>query len=109
MQIIGCQLDIVWENKAANHAKVRALLEAAHPAPGALVVLPEMFATGFSMKVARITEGETGETQRFLAETAREVGVTLLGGIVTTGADGRGRNEAVAFGPDGSEVVRYGK
>ncbi len=38
MQIIGMQLDIVWEEKAANHAKVVNLLEKAKPAPGAQVV-----------------------------------------------------------------------
>ena len=109
MQIIGCQLDIVWENKPANHDRVRRLLETAPLRPGSLVVLPEMFATGFSMNVAAITEGESRETERFLAGLAREYGVTVLGGVVTTGADGRGRNEAVAFAPEGNEAARYCK
>ena len=54
MQVIGVQLDIVWEDPAANHAKVRSLLAAAPPRAGALVVLPEMFASGFSMNAAGV-------------------------------------------------------
>jgi hypothetical protein len=34
MKIIGLQLDTVWENKAANHDKVLALLEQAPPPAG---------------------------------------------------------------------------
>jgi len=57
MKILCCQLDITWEDKPANFAKVRSLLAAAVPPPGSLVLLPEMFATGFSMNVAKIREG----------------------------------------------------
>ena len=56
MNVVGVQLDTVWEDKAANHAKLAALLAADPPEPGTLVVLPEMWATGFSMNVAAITE-----------------------------------------------------
>ena len=37
-----------------------------------------------------------------MAAQAAAYGIGLLGGVVTTGADGRGRNEAVLFGPDGA-------
>ena len=109
MNVIAVQLDIVWEDKPANHAKVRALLERANPARDALVLLPEMFATGFSMNVAGITDSRSHETQQFLAETARHLGIYLMGGIVTDGRDGRGRNEAAVFAPDGNEITRYCK
>lgn len=109
MQVIGLQLDIIWENKAANHDKVRALLERAQPRPDALVVLPEMFATGFSMNVAAAHDSDAHETQQFLARTAAEHRIYLLGGVVTKDAGGRGRNEAVVYAPDGIEAARYCK
>jgi omega-amidase len=109
MNVIACQLDIVWEDKPANHAKVIQLLEEAQPAPGSLVVLPEMFATGFSMRTAMITDSISQETQRFLADTARSFGIYLLGGVVTTGRAGLGRNECVGYNPQGEEFVRYCK
>ncbi len=109
MNIACCQFDIVWENKKANFAKVHALLDAAAIPRGSLVLLPEMFATGFSMNVAAIGEERAGETELFLANAARHHGIFLLGGVVTKAPDGRGRNEAVVFSPDGREVARYAK
>jgi omega-amidase len=109
MKIVCCQLDIVWENKAANYQKVLSLLDGAKAPAGSLVVLPEMFSTGFSMNVAGIREDTTSETETFLAAIAQEYGVFMLGGLVTANADGRGRNETVVFTPEGKLVCRYGK
>jgi omega-amidase len=109
MNIVGMQMDTVWEDKAANHTKLAALLAAHPPEPGSLVVLPEMWAIGFSMNVAGISETPDNETERFLAAQAARYGIGLLGGVVTTGLDGLGRNEAVLFGPDGRETARYTK
>jgi omega-amidase len=109
MNLIGIQLDSIWENKAANHEKARRLIEEAQPSGGALVALPEMFATGFSMNVAAIHDSDTRETQEFLSRTATEFGIYLLAGVVTKDAGGRGRNECVVYGPDGAEHARYCK
>jgi omega-amidase len=109
MQIIGCQTDIVWQDKPANHARVRELLSSGPIEPGALILLPEMFATGFSMHVDVIAEPVDGETQTFLAELAKQLRSYIVGGVVTRAADGRGRNEAVVYDPDGRQVTRYCK
>jgi omega-amidase len=109
MNVVCVQLDIAWEDKQANFAKVRAMLAAASIKPGSLVVLPEMFATGFSMDVAAIAEGESAPAEHLLAEMARQYEAAVLGGVVSAGADGRGRNEAVLLAPDGAEPARYVK
>ncbi|MEX0678785.1 MAG: carbon-nitrogen family hydrolase [Pirellulales bacterium] len=109
MQIVACQLDIAWEDKPANHERVRAMLETAAVKPGALVALPEMFATGFSMHVETIAEPEDGPTHAFLGELARELKSFVAAGVVTRARDGRGRNEAVVFAPDGGQLARYSK
>ena len=109
MKIFGLQLDSVWENKAASHGRVLSLLDKAKPPAGSLVVLPEMFATGFSMNVAAIHD-ESRETQDFLSRTAAERKIYLMGGVVTKDeAAGRGRNESVVYSPEGREVARYCK
>jgi predicted amidohydrolase len=109
MKIYGLQTDISWEDKSANFDKVRRLLDAAQPERGSLVVLPEMFATGFSMKVERIAEEREGETAAFLSRTAKECGVYLLGGFATAGPEGKGLNEAAVMSPEGREIARYCK
>ena len=99
MNVAVLQLDITWENKAANYAKVRALLAAAHLQPGTLVVLPEMFATGFTLNLALAED-----TGAALAEIARDHQVNLLAGIVR-----HRRNEAVLFDAHGREIAAYAK
>jgi predicted amidohydrolase len=109
MKIYCCQTNIVWENKPASHVRTLALLSGAVIPGGSLVILPEMFSTGFSMNVTAIAEGRGESTEAFLARTAKEFGIYLLGGVVTAGKDGRGRNEAVVYSPAGAEIARYCK
>ena len=99
MNVAVLQLDIAWENKAANYAKVRSLLAAAHLPPDTLVVLPEMATTGFTMNLTLAED--RGAT---LAAIAHEYRVNLLAGIIRNQ-----RNEAVLYTPDGLEVARYAK
>jgi predicted amidohydrolase len=68
-----------------------------------------MFSTGFSMDVATTHEGSDRPAESFLQSIAREFNLYTLGGVVNLGADGRGRNQALAFAPDGRELARYDK
>jgi predicted amidohydrolase len=109
MKLIGVQLDTVWEDKAATFDRVRRLLSASKPPPDSLLVLPEMFSTGFSLNVAGIQEGSKRAAEQFMESIAREYGICVLGGVVNLGPDGRGRNQALAYSPQGREIVRYDK
>jgi predicted amidohydrolase len=109
MKIYCCQFDIAWEDKQSNFAKVESMLSSARLEEGALVQLPEMFATGFSMNVAGIQEGDRRETAQFMARLARERKIFVLGGLVMATPSGLGLNQAVGFSPDGTEIVRYTK
>ena len=109
MNVLALQLDIVWHDKRANHEKVAALLDRAGAAAGSLVVLPEMFATGFSMDVAHVADDALHETEQFLVRTAIQRNVAVIGGLATRGPDGRGRNEAIVAFPDGRPTLRYQK
>lgn len=109
MYVAGVQLDIAWEDREANHAKVCGLVAAANLPKGALVALPEMFATGFSMNVAGIAQSDARETETFLAALAKEHGIFVCGGVVVRPDWGKGLNQSVTFGPDGTLVARYSK
>ena len=109
MKIYCCQTDITWENKEANFKNVSALIEKSNIPARSLVLLPEMFASGFSMNVAGIAESPKQETAEFLSRTARDFSIYLIGGVVTKDADGRGRNQAAVFSPVGKELARYSK
>ncbi len=110
MRLFGVQLNTVWEDKPASEARVRDLLRGVDVREGDLVVLPEMWATGFSLDTEKIAEDAgNGRAQSFLSSLATEMGAFVLGGVVTRGAGGKGNNEAVTYGPDGREVCRYRK
>ena len=107
--LVAAQLNTVWEDKPASHNRVQQLLSTQQPPKDALVVLPEMFATGFSMKVARVDEGSEKLSEQFLATTARQFGLYLTGGLVNRAEDGRGLNQSLTLEPSGQEVARYTK
>ena len=109
MNVIALQFDSEWENKQANFDRVHRLLAAAPPRKDSLVVLPEMFATGFSMNADAIAEPYGGPTEQFLASTAKEFGVCLVGGAAMRGRDGRPRNKALVFSPGGELLAFYAK
>jgi len=109
MNIACVQFDMAWEDKEANYAKVLSLLKSANVPRGSLALLPEMFATGFSMNVLAIAEEQGGATEQFLARTARDMGILLLAGVVTHGGNGKGRNECVILSPEGKLLARYCK
>ncbi|HEV2394673.1 MAG TPA: nitrilase-related carbon-nitrogen hydrolase [Verrucomicrobiae bacterium] len=109
MNVVALQLDSAWEDKPANFAIVRGLLAKAPPPKGSLVVLPEMFATGFSMNTGAIAEAYGGETENFLAELARQYDVCLVAGAAMRGRDGRARNKALVFSNTGKLLAFYAK
>ncbi len=109
MHVVAVQFDIAWENKPANFGKVRRLLSGTSLEPDSLVVLPEMFATGFSMNTDSIAESYGGPTEQFLGSVAKEFGVYVIAGAALRGSGGGVRNKALLFSPSGELVGFYAK
>ncbi|MCS1411640.1 MAG: 2-oxoglutaramate amidase [Verrucomicrobia subdivision 3 bacterium] len=107
MKIYGCQFTIQWEAPEANFQTVTDLLKSADVKPDSLIVLPEMFATGFSMNVAKIADNSL--TTPFLAETAKRYHSWVIGGHVAKANDGRGLNQAFVLAPSGEQAGVYTK
>lgn len=102
------QLDILWEDKLGNLAKVRSLIQQARPSPSDLVVLPEMFDTGFSFHVEHSADTD-GATASFLSELAAEHRIFLHGSRTAIDARGRAMNLASIHAPDGRMLCEYEK
>src|ERR1051325_4781369 len=73
------QVDIAWEDPKENYERVRQLLDRADLRAGDLVLLPEMFDTGFSFNIQQ-TNDKGGGTLAFLVELADEFQVVVQGG-----------------------------
>ena len=110
MRLACCQLDIVWEDKPANYRRVEALIGAAALPPDTLLLLPEMFATGFTMNSAAVAEPIDGPTASFLSDLARKHKIFVQAGMVVRATgDAQPRNEALVFDPEGRLLARYAK
>lgn len=109
MKVHLVQMDIAWERKRSNHDRVLRLLERAAISAGDLILLPEMFDTGFSLNVNLTADGD-GMSQGFLADLARSTGCYVQGGI-TVLREGRqmARNRSLTLRPDGSVLATYDK
>ncbi|MEO1007246.1 MAG: nitrilase-related carbon-nitrogen hydrolase [Planctomycetota bacterium] len=97
------QPDIIWEDREANFRKVEALLESTDVARGDLVLLPEMFDSGFSLH-ADDTADEDGRTRAFLERLAEDYDATVQAGRTMHACPGgrcdKARNNALAIAPD---------
>jgi predicted amidohydrolase/isopentenyldiphosphate isomerase len=103
------QHDIVWEDASATFARVAPMVAEAVEGGARLVVLPEMFATGFSPRTEAIAEEVGGPAGSFLVEQAGRHGVWMLASVCELDPDGGlPGNVAVLAGPDG-RVHRYAK
>ena len=109
MKVAAVQHDIVWEDPAANFAHLAPMIAEAAGAGARLVVLSEMYSTGFSMDGERLAEPVGGASTRFLAEQAVAHGVWVCGSLPER-PDGQELpfNRLVLAAPDGA-LHRYAK
>jgi predicted amidohydrolase len=103
MKVAAIQHDIVWERPTENHARLGPRIADAAASGARLVVLSEMYATGFSMNAAQIAEPVDGPSATFLAAQAAEHGVWVCGSVPTRAADGElPVNRFLLVAPDGT-------
>jgi predicted amidohydrolase len=109
VKVAAIQHDIVWEDPAANFARLAPRIEAAAAAGARLAVLTEMYSTGFSMDTARVAEAVDGPSTRFLVDQATTHDVWVCGSVPAVHpGDDRPANTLVLAAPDGA-VHRYRK
>jgi len=106
LQLALIQTTLAWHDPAANRAHFEGLLEQARGAD--LIVLPEMFTTGFSMESARLAEPENGPTSLWLRQQALKLDAVITGSLIIQAADGSHRNRLLWARPDG-ELLHYDK
>jgi len=100
MNITFLQPDLYWENPTANRAALEEEIFAL-PCPTDLIVLPEMFTTGFTMNAAAVAEPMNLTTFRWLRQMAAHTNAVVTGSYVVA-EGGRFYNRLVWMQPDGS-------
>lgn len=80
LKICLAEFDIEWENPQANRELLSDLFKGVETD---LIVLPEMFPTGFSMNPEKIAEQPFGETYEWMKSQAKMRNAAVCGSIST--------------------------
>lgn len=106
LKVTLVQTDLVWHDPAANRRKFEALFA---PLAGQtdLIVLPEMFTTGFTMEAKSAAEVADGPSVDWMRSQASKLGAVITGSIATRDGD-RYFNRLIWMRPDGTQE-RYDK
>ncbi|WP_207511243.1 nitrilase family protein [Longitalea luteola] len=98
LTITTIQTDLHWEDKSANlqmlEEKIRQLQRTE------VVILPEMFSTGFSMQAEKLAEKMDGPTVAWMKKRAAEKKIILTGSLIIE-EDGSYYNRLVWMLPNG--------
>ena len=100
LHITLIQPDIVWEQKTANLQQYEAMIAGIGGAKH-VVVLPEMFSTGFSMAPEQLAEPMDGTSVRWMKEVAAKNRCILTGSLIIE-EDGKYYNRMLWVQPDGN-------
>lgn len=106
MKIALLQLDTQWKAPQKNREIIHSLIE--KEASGAdIVVLPEMFSTGFTMKPSEVAETMDGETVKWLLESSKKYNTAITGSLVIE-ENGNYYNRMLFVTPEG-KITKYDK
>ena len=100
LRITTVQTNLQWEAPAANRAMFDTKLA---PLAGQtdVVVLPEMFTTGFSMNAAALAETMDGTSLEWMTKHAARLDAVLTGSLIVQ-ENGNNYNRLIWMRPDGS-------
>lgn len=104
LRIALCQCDIAWEQPARNLARLEPMVAAAE---ADVVLLPELFATGFTLDPAGVADGAGGAVVTALRRWAARYGKAVAGSVAVA-ENGRFYNRMYFVKPSG-EFIGYDK
>lgn len=104
IRVAVCQVDMEWEHTARNLERLEPIVAAAD---ADIAVLPEMFATGFKLRPARVAEPADGLVATTMRRWAAQYGKAVVGSVVIA-ENGEFRNRMFFVKPSGG-VAWYDK
>ena len=105
LNVLLVQCELAWEKPADNRNQLQDIIRDRGPEAD-VVVLPEMFTTGFSMNAVANAEAPGGETEAWLQRLASDTDSAITGSIAVQG-DGGVYNRMLFATPD--SVQHYDK
>lgn len=110
MRITMLQMDIQFGQPQANMFHVEQLCETAELVPHSLVILPEMWNTGYDLtRLAEIADIEGRQSKGLLSRLAEKHQIYLVGGSVAVKRGNEYYNTTLVYGPSGEHLGSYDK
>ena len=106
LNITLIQSELHWEDIDANLAMFTRKIETVEPSTD-LIVLPEMFTTGFSMQAEKLAQDMDGPAVQWLRRTAHRQKTAIVGSMIIH-EDGFYYNRLLWAGPD-EQLFTYDK
>ena len=108
---IGCiQLNMGFGKVEENYERAEKFIREAANQGAEIVVLPEMWNTGYALeKLAELADVNGERTKAFLSSLAKQLGVHIVGGSVSVKRDDKFYNTMYTFNKDGELVGEYSK
>ncbi len=103
LKITIIQSNLHWENKEENKIMFSQKIDSITDKTD-LIVLPEMFTTGFSMKPKQFAESMDGYTVEWMKEQAKKKNCIITGSFICV-EDGNYFNRLLWVNPDGSYSI----
>ena len=100
LKIALVQTDLVWEDPAANKKQITEFLSGIAKNDVDLIILPEMWSTGFSMNADQLAEEMNGISLKFMAELAAEKQAVVTGSLIICDETGKFYNRLFWVKPD---------
>ena len=99
MNILLLQTDIAWQQPEQNRARAKQLIDASPAAD--VIILPEMFTTGYCPQPKGVAEKANSETLAWLRAAAKEKNAAVCGSA-TVEENGKYYNRLYFVKPDGT-------
>ncbi|WP_366924690.1 carbon-nitrogen family hydrolase [Metallumcola ferriviriculae] len=110
MKVTVIQMDVALGNPEINRKRVSELIGSAVSGRGQVVVLPEMWNTGYALDKLDVIADRSGEPSTGLLQSlAREHKVDIIGGSVSSNENSKFFNRALVVNSQGELVHTYNK
>lgn len=107
LKVTLVQTGLRWENRTMNLMLLEKKLSAIKKSQTDLIILPEMFTSGFTMNAGKVADVMNGETVNFMQRTASEKNSVICGSVVINEKN-KYYNRLLWVSPDG-KVQFYDK
>lgn len=110
LEVALVEFDVRPGDVALNEATVSKMLDECAACGAELVVLPELWNTGYDLaRLPELAQDMQGSSSRLLADKAREYGMYIFGGTIAEKRGGAFYNTALVYNDKGELIKKYRK